>query len=112
MWGCLVKVVLFKPKKRKVGPKTSNCMFMGFASSSVTYRFIVFKSNALDYNTIIEIKNAKFFKYIYPLCDKISHTTKPLNTPLFNLEKTNELLKSSKRPRKETSFGMILHIYY
>jgi hypothetical protein len=42
-------------------------MFIGYAGNSVAYRFLVLKSDVLNCNTIIEIKNAKFFEHIYPL---------------------------------------------
>ena len=53
------------PKKRKIGSKTSNCMFIGYASNSVVYRFLVLKSDVLECYTIIEIKNAKFFSIVF-----------------------------------------------
>ena len=105
VWGCLAKVLLPEPKKRKIGSKTSDCMLVGYASNSAAYRFLVLKSDVLDCNTIIETKNAEFFEHIYPLRDKISHTTESLNRPLFVSEQTNEILRRSKRQRKETSFG-------
>ena len=48
--------MLPEPKKRKIGSKTSDCMFIGYASNSATYRFLVFKSDVLDCNTIIKTK--------------------------------------------------------
>ena len=41
-------------KKRKIGPKTFDCMFLGYTGHSVAYRFLVLKSNVLDCNTVIE----------------------------------------------------------
>ena len=60
VWGCLANVMLPDPKKRKIGSKTSNCIFIGYASNSVAYRFLVLKSDVLECNTIIETKNAEF----------------------------------------------------
>ena len=34
VWGCLVKVLLPEPKKRKISPKTFVCMFIGYAFNS------------------------------------------------------------------------------
>ena len=48
-------------RKRKIGSMTSDCMFIGYASDNVAYRFIVLKSGILKCNNIIEIKNADFF---------------------------------------------------
>jgi hypothetical protein len=30
-WGCLAKVHVSPPKKRKLGPKTVDCVFLGYA---------------------------------------------------------------------------------
>ena len=49
------------PRKRKIGSKTFNCMFIGNASNSVAYRFLILKSDVLECNTIIETKNIEFF---------------------------------------------------
>ncbi|XP_075108911.1 uncharacterized protein LOC142180744 [Nicotiana tabacum] len=67
---------------RKIGSKTADCMLIGYAEHSAAYRFLVLKSDVLDYNTIIEIKNAEFFEYIYPLSDKISHTPVETNSEI------------------------------
>ena len=53
------------PRKRKIGSKTSDCMFIGYASNSAAYRFLVLKSSVLESNTIIETKNAEFFEHIF-----------------------------------------------
>ena len=69
MWGCLAKVLLPEPKKWKVGPKTFDAMFVGYAENSVTYRFLVTKleNSLVDVNNIIETKNASFFENIFPM---------------------------------------------
>jgi transposase InsO family protein len=38
-WGCLAKVHVPPLKKRKLGPKTVDCVFLGYAFHSTTYRF-------------------------------------------------------------------------
>jgi hypothetical protein len=38
-WGCLAKVNLLELKKRKFGPKTIDCAFLGYAQNNTTYRF-------------------------------------------------------------------------
>ena len=65
VWGCLAKVMLPDPKKRKIGSKTSDYMFIGYASNGAAYRFLVLKSDVLEYNTIIETKNAEFFNIFF-----------------------------------------------
>ena len=34
MWGCLAKVGVSKPKQVKIGPKTIDCIFIGYANNS------------------------------------------------------------------------------
>ena len=91
------------PKKRKmgskIGSKTSDCMFIGCASNSVAYRFLVLKSDVLECNTIIETKNAKFFEHIFPLSDEHVAIT------MYDMESSHDELRRSKRQRKEVSFG-------
>jgi len=65
--GCLAKVMLPDPKKRKICSKTSDCMFLGYAEHSVAYRFLVLKSDVIEHNTIVETKNVEFFEHKFPL---------------------------------------------
>ena len=112
VWGCLAKVMLPEPKKRKIGSKTADCMLVGYAQNSAAYRFLVLKSDVLESNTIIETKNAEFFEHIYPLKEKVSHATKTLDAPLHDdVDKTDNVLRRSKRQRKETSFGDDFYTY-
>ena len=87
MWGCLEKVQVPKSKQVKIGPKTIDCIFIGYANNSKAYRFLVYKSEIPDIhsNTIIESDNAEFFEDIFPY---------------KNEGKT--LGESSKRPREIT----------
>ena len=48
MWGCLAKVNVPIPKKRKLGPKTVDCVFLGYAQRSIAYRFLVVKFKVHD----------------------------------------------------------------
>jgi len=89
-----------EPKKRKIGSKTADCMLIGYAEHSATYKFLVLKSDALDCNTIIETKNTEFFEHIFLLSDKISHTPVETNSEITS----NEELRRSKKPRKEYFF--------
>ena len=54
------------PKKRKLGSKTSDCMFIGYAEYSTAYRFLILKNDVLDCNTIVETKNVEFFEHVFP----------------------------------------------
>ena len=68
VWGCLAKVVVPTPKKVKIGQKTVNCVFIGYAHNSSAYRFLIHKSEIPDMhpNTIIESRNASFFEHVFP----------------------------------------------
>jgi hypothetical protein len=63
-WGCSAKVNVQINKKRKLGPKTVNCVLLGYAIHSVGYKFLIINSRVPDMNvgTIIESKDATFFK--------------------------------------------------
>ena len=68
MWGCLAKVLIPLPKRIKLGHKTIDCVFIGFANASVAYRFLVYKSEVHDIhvNIILESIDAKFFEDVFP----------------------------------------------
>ena len=68
VWGCLAKVAISSPKKTKIGPKTIDCVFIGYAKNSSAYRFLIHKSehSEMHVNTIIESRNASFFEHIFP----------------------------------------------
>ena len=55
-------------KKRKIGPKTVDCIFLGYAIHNVGYRFLIVKSGVPDMyvGTIIEFRDATFFENIFP----------------------------------------------
>ena len=61
-WGCLAKVNVPIPKKRKLGPETVDCVNLGYAKNSVGYRFLVVKSEVPDQmvGTIMVSKDATF----------------------------------------------------
>ena len=64
--------MLPNPKKRKIGSKTSDCMFIGYVEHSATYRFLVLKSDMIECDTIMETKNAEFFEDVFPLRSRAS----------------------------------------
>ena len=68
VWGCLAKVLLSEPKKRKLGHKTFDAIFIGYVENSAAYRFLVIKSEngLLEVNSIIETKNVDIFENIFP----------------------------------------------
>jgi hypothetical protein len=62
--GCLAKVNVPINKKHKLGPKTVDCIFLGYAIHSVGYRFLIINSRVLymHVDTIMEFRDATFFK--------------------------------------------------
>jgi hypothetical protein len=74
-WGCLAKVNIPIPKKRKLGPKTVDCIFLGYAQRSIGYRFLVVKSEVPDMHvdTIMESRDAIFFENMFHM--KYMHST-------------------------------------
>ena len=63
-WDCLAKVNVPINKKRKFGPKTVDCVFLGYAIHSVGYRFLIISSKIPDMieGTIMESRDATFLK--------------------------------------------------
>jgi hypothetical protein len=61
-------------KKRKWGEKTVDCVFLGYACNSATYRFLVIKSDFPDVhvNTVTESRDASFFEDIFPMKDRVA----------------------------------------
>jgi hypothetical protein len=70
-WGYLAKVNVSIPKKRKLRPKTVDCINLGYTKNSISYRSLVVKSEVPDVmvGTIIESKDATFFEDIFPMRD-------------------------------------------
>ena len=66
-----MKVNVPIPKKRKLGPKTVDCVFLGYAFHSIGYRFLVVKSEVHDMHvgTIMESNDATFFEDIFLMKD-------------------------------------------
>ena len=56
VWGCLAKVAVPPPKRIKIGSKSVDCVFIGYAYNSSAYWFLIYKSDIPDMNanTIIE----------------------------------------------------------
>ena len=92
MWGCLAKVMLPDPEKRKIGFKTSDCMFLGYAEHNVAYRFLVLKNDVIEHNTIVETKNVEVFEHIFSL--KVSDT---VEQPIENNSEDMYEVSRSKR---------------
>jgi hypothetical protein len=89
-WGCLAKVNIPIPKKRKLGPKTVDCIFLGYAQRSIGYRFLVVKSEVPDMNvdTIMESRDATFFENMFPMKDM--HSTARFSSEIIPESSTSD----------------------
>ena len=109
-------------KKCKLGPKTVDCVFLGYAIHSVGYRFLIVKSGVPDMHvgTIMESRDATFFENIFPMRDETSSSRQEFieddssAEPIEHNEPTlvenpeednNDALRKSKRQRTIKSFG-------
>jgi hypothetical protein len=82
----LAKVNVPINKKRKPGPKTVDCVFLGYAIHSVGYRFLIINSKVPDMveGTILESRYATFFEDEFPMKNipsTSSHDSVSLKTP-------------------------------
>jgi hypothetical protein len=68
-WGCLAMVNVPINKKRKLGPKTVDCVFLCYAMNSVGHRFLIVKFGVSDMGvgTIFESRDAIFFETNCPM---------------------------------------------
>jgi hypothetical protein len=132
MWGCLTKLNVSISKKRKLRPKTVDCVFLGYAHHSIAYRFLVVKSEVPDMyvDIIFESRDATFFENIFPMKDTRSNAkfssklapdfTIPIESPVESFEQPlkevleeddNKVLVSNKRQRIAKSFSDDFIVY-
>uniref|UniRef100_A0A453R8Z6 Uncharacterized protein n=1 Tax=Aegilops tauschii subsp. strangulata TaxID=200361 RepID=A0A453R8Z6_AEGTS len=117
--------------KRKLGPKTMDCVFLGYAFHSIGYRFLVVKSEVFDMHigTIMESNDATFFEDIFPMKDMASSSNQEMpsssNQELVTIteptilmehfknlvKENNEVPTRSKRQRTTKSFGDDFIVY-
>jgi hypothetical protein len=66
-WGCLAKVNVPINKKHKLGPKTVDCVFLGYVFHSIGYRFLIINFGVLDMlvGTIMEFRDVTFLERIF-----------------------------------------------
>jgi hypothetical protein len=125
-WGCLAKVNVPINKKHKLGPKTVDCVFLGYAHHSTAYRFLVIKSEIPDVHIdkFLESHDVTFFENIFPIKNLYGMSSLPANVladtshePSENFDHAehtpepiheeidSEAPRRSKRPRIAKSFS-------
>jgi hypothetical protein len=128
----LAKINVPINKKRKLGPKTVDCIFLGYDHHSTAYRFLVIKSEIHDVHidTFLESRDVSFFENIFPMKHSYVMSSLPANVladtspePSENFDHAeytpkpthgeidSEAPRRSKRPRTAKSFGDNFTIY-
>ncbi|GJZ81426.1 zinc finger, CCHC-type containing protein [Tanacetum coccineum] len=65
-WGCRAVIRLPEPKKKILGEKGIDCIFIGYAEHSKAYRFYVIEPNDfVSVNSVIESRDAIFDENIF-----------------------------------------------
>lgn len=124
VWGCLAKVVIPTPKAQKIGPKSVDCIFIGYARNSSAYRFIVHDSKNPDIQkgSVMESRNASFFEDIFPFLTKETGSSSRIDDNVVQdkrqrddndlqderqdqIEEEEVEPRRSKRARTEKSYG-------
>ncbi|KAL0327045.1 UNVERIFIED_CONTAM: Retrovirus-related Pol polyprotein from transposon TNT 1-94 [Sesamum angustifolium] len=69
VWGCLAKVLVPEHKRKKLGPKTVDAVFLSYVETSYALRFLVIKSEipSIEVNTIVEFRDAVFLEDVFPM---------------------------------------------
>ncbi|GJX98595.1 zinc finger, CCHC-type containing protein [Tanacetum coccineum] len=115
VWGCRAVVRVSDPKKKTLGKKGIDCIFVGYAKHSKEYRFYVIEPNAfVSINTVIESRDAIFdenrFSSIPRPNDIIPNSDESQRDDHLN-DVPSEIpkLRRGKRARKAKSYGSDFH---
>ncbi|GKC62379.1 zinc finger, CCHC-type containing protein [Tanacetum coccineum] len=117
VWGCRAVVRVSDPKKKTLGKKGIDCIFVGYAKHSKEYRFYVIEPNAfVSIDTIIESRDAIFdenrFSSIPRPKDIIPNSDESQRDDHLN-DVPSEIPKPrrGKRARKAKSYGSDFQLY-
>ncbi|GJW39156.1 zinc finger, CCHC-type containing protein [Tanacetum coccineum] len=95
VWGCRAVVRLPDPKRKTLGEKGIDCIFVGYAEHSKAYRFYVIEPNdSVSINSIIESRDAIFDENLEDQEIKLDHNTLTVIVLRRILEPYNEVLQS------------------
>ncbi|KAL0413413.1 UNVERIFIED_CONTAM: Retrovirus-related Pol polyprotein from transposon TNT 1-94 [Sesamum radiatum] len=118
IWDCRAVVRLPEPKKKSLGERGIDCIFIGYAEHSKAYRFYVIAPNDfISVNTVIESRDAIFDETRFssiPRPKEIIPSTSGTNKETESFEVTPDepmKLRKSKRVRKPKSFGPDFQLY-
>ena len=115
VWGCRAIVRLLEPKIKKLGEKGVECIFIGYAEHSKSYRFLVTEpNNSVEMNTVIESRDAIFYETRFTVIPNNVNSNTPVETVTISKRTVTEdppKIRRSKRARKEKSFGPDFIVY-
>ena len=118
VWGCRAVVRLTDPKRKTLGERGIDCIFIGYAQHSKAYRFYVLESNdSVSLNTVIESRDAIFDKERFTsiprpkdMSLKASQTENTSANP-EDVPSTSSEPRKSTRARKAKNFGDDFQLY-
>nr|KAJ0186750.1 hypothetical protein LSAT_V11C900460560 [Lactuca sativa] len=119
VWGCRAVVRLTEPKRKTLGERGIDCIFIGYAEHSKAYRFYVLESNeSVSVNTMIESRDAIFdeerFTSIPRPRDMIHQSSSKSTTQAEDVSGGASSVpepRKSTRARKAKSFGSDFQLY-
>jgi len=113
VWGCRAIVKIPEPKKRKLGERGIECIFIGYAEYSKAYRFMVIEPNeSITVNTVIESRDAIFDETRFSSIPKPNSPIPTTMTPNDNQRHGDIVeVRRSKRIRKEKFSGPDFFFY-
>ncbi|GKA80471.1 hypothetical protein Tco_0787163 [Tanacetum coccineum] len=116
-WGHRTVVRLPDPKRKTLGEKGIDCIFVGYAEHSKAYKFYVIKPNSfVSINSIIESKDEIFNENHFPLIprpkDIIPNSNESQRDDHSNdVPSETPKPRKSKRARKAKSYDSEFHLY-
>nr|KAJ0218484.1 hypothetical protein LSAT_V11C300108620 [Lactuca sativa] len=119
VWGCRAVVRLTEPKRKTLGERGVDYIFIGYAEHSKAYRFYVLESNdVVSVNTVIESRDALFdeerFSSIPKPKDMIHQSSSKSTNQAEDVSGgASSVLdhRKSTRVRKAKSFGSDFQLY-
>nr|KAJ0209753.1 hypothetical protein LSAT_V11C400185330 [Lactuca sativa] len=119
VWGCRAVVRLTEPKRKTLGERGIDCIFIGYAEQSKAYRLYVLESNdSVSVNTMIESRDAIFdeerFTSIPRPRDMIHQSSSKSATQDEDVSGGVSSVpepRKSTRARKAKSFGSDFQLY-
>ena len=117
VWGCRAIVKLTEPKRKTLGERGIDCVFIGYAENSKAYRFYVLEHNDfVSIHSVIESRDAIFdetrFSSIPRPKDMVPSTSTSIVDDITNDHDTTiPEVRKSKRIRKAKSFGPDFQLY-